>query len=195
MRDEIKALPKSAGAGGDGKPGFTRCGMPRFEAVAAMYRRAFRHLEETVNYPKWSEEHPSRAYIKSAIRRGEQFVYADGERILGAVVLSEDPEGRYELGDWKTDLSEGDYLVLHILAVDPAYLRHGIGGLLVDGSVSYAKAMGYKALRLDIVPENLPAAELYRSKGFTSAGVRRDLRDIEYIPEFELFELSIQERT
>ena len=158
-----------------------------------MYERAVRRLEDTVNYPKWSAEHPSRDYVRESILRGEQFACVDGDTILGAVVLSDNPEGRYELGCWKKKLAAGEYLVLHILAVDPAYQRLGIGGLLVDGSASYAKARGYKALRLDIIPENLPAARLYRSKGFTSAGKRRDLRDIDYIPEFELFELDLQE--
>ena len=65
----------------------------------------------------------------------------------------------------------------------------------MDGSVAFAKAKGYKAVRLDIVPENLPAASLYRSRGFESAGTVERLREIEDIPVFEIFELNFQNDT
>ena len=80
--------------------------------------------------------------------------------------------------------------MLRILAVDPEYERLGVGGFMVDGSIAFAKAKGYKAVRPDIVPENLPAAELYVSRGFVSAGRIGRLRDIEGIPVFEIFELN-----
>ncbi len=171
-------------------PVFTKVDASQFDAVAGMYERAVEKLERTVNYPKWSKYHPSREYVAEAIRRGEQFACVDGGRILGAVVLNESPEGKYELGGWSRDLREGEYLVLHILAVDPEYERLGVGGFMVDGSIAFAKAKGYKAVRLDIVPENLPAAELYVSRGFVSAGRIDRLRDIEGIPVFEIFELN-----
>ena len=171
-------------------PVFTKVDASQFAAVAGMYERAVEKLERTVNYPKWSKYHPSREYVAEAIMRGEQFACVDGGRILGAVVLNESPEGKYELGGWSRDLREGEYLVLHILAVDPEYERLGVGGFMVDGSIAFAKAKGYKAVRLDIVPENLPAAELYVSRGFVSAGRIDRLRDIEGIPVFEIFELN-----
>lgn len=169
---------------------FIKVGMAQFEAVAGMYARVVEKLERTVNYPKWSKYHPSREYVADSIRRGEQFACVAGGRVIGAVVLNESPEGKYGLGAWSRDLREGEYLVLHILAVDPDYERLGVGGFLVDGSVAFAKAKGYKAVRLDIVPENLPAAELYRSRGFVSAGRVDRLREIEGIPVFEIFELN-----
>ena len=169
---------------------FIRCDMSHFEAVASMYERCVKKLEETINFPKWSKDHPSLEYIREAIGRGGQFAAVEGGKVLGAVVLSEDPEGNYGLGDWKNDLAEGEFLVIHTLAVDPAFERRGVGGFLVDGSVAFAKENGYKAVRLDIVPENVPAKNLYLSKGFSSAGKRSGVREIEYIPLFELFELN-----
>ena len=169
---------------------FIKCEVSHFDSVALMYERCVRRLEENINFPKWSSNHPSREYIKESIKRGEMFIVVEGEKVFGAAVLNEDPEGNYCLGDWKNKLSEGEFLVIHILAVDPALERSGVGGLLVDGSIAFAKKNGYKAIRLDIVPENLPAKNLYLSRGFESAGKKEKLRDIEYIPTFELFELN-----
>ena len=92
---------------------FIKCGREYFEAVVQKYAQGLKNLEETVNYPKWSEEHPSNEYIFDSISRGELFACVENERILGAAVLSENPEGAYELGDWKTQLSRGEYLVIH----------------------------------------------------------------------------------
>ena len=170
---------------------FVRCRPAQFDAVTAMYERAVAQLERTVNYPKWSEAHPSRAYVKQAIEKGEQFACVLGETVLGAVVLNEDPEGDYTRGRWSRALAPGEFLAVHLLAVDPAFLRQGIGGFLADRAIACAKENGYRAVRLDIVPENLPAKRLYTSRGFTSAGIM-DLRpELAEIPLFELLELNL----
>ena len=169
---------------------FKQCDMTHFDAVAAMYARAVKALEETMNYPKWSEEHPSRVYVAESIRRGEQFACFKDGAVLGAVVLSEDPEGRYDLGDWSRSLPDGEFLVVHVLAVDPAFAHCGVGGFLIDQSIALAKSRGYKAIRLDVVPGNTPAVNLYQSRGFTSAGQSELMRNIAYIPMFELYELN-----
>ncbi len=171
---------------------FVRCQPAQFEAVMAMYESAVAELERTVNYPKWSEEHPSRDYVKEAIAKGEQFACVSGDAILGAVVLNEDPEGDYSHGHWSKELRSGEFLAVHLLAVDPANKKQGIGGFLADHAIDYAKENGYRAVRLDIVPDNLPAKRLYLSKGFTSAG-QMDLRpELEEIPLFELYELDLE---
>ena len=171
---------------------FIRCEPAQFNAVMAMYDRTLAELERTVNYPRWTKDHPGRDYVKKAIEKGEQYACAAGGAILGAVVLNEDPEGNYALGHWSRELKAGTFLVVHLLAVDPAYKQKGIGGFLVDHAVALAKENGYRAIRLDIVPDNVPAKRLYTSKGFTAAG-QMDLRpEIEEIPIFELYELNLK---
>ncbi len=171
---------------------FIRCRTEHCNAVTAMYERAVAELERTVNYPKWNKDHPGRDYVREAIEKGEQFACVADGAILGAAVLNEDPEGNYAIGRWSRELPEGAYLVVHILAVDPAWKNRGIGSFLVDGAVAYAREQGYRAIRLDIVPDNLPAKRLYTSKGFVSAG-QMDLRpEIKEIPVFELYELNLR---
>ncbi len=172
---------------------FFQCTPAHYAAVTALYERTVADLERTVNYPKWSKEHPSREYVKEAIDKGWQFACASGGALCGAVVLNVDPEGDYALGRWSRDLPAGAFLVVHLLAVDPAYKRQGVGGFLADRAVAYARENGYRAVRLDIVPENVPAKRLYVSRGFTCAG-QADVRpELEEIPTFELYELNLQE--
>ena len=171
---------------------FIKCDCTHTDEVYSMYERTVKYLVQNINYPKWSKEHPSREYVEEAAKDGRLFACVDEGKILGAVVLSEDPEGCYELGDWKKELNVGEFLCVHILAVDPKYSRRGIGGFMADCIIDFAKKNGYRAIRLDIVPDNLPAKRLYESRGFTSAGCWDLKRNIDFIPIFELYELNFE---
>ena len=166
-----------------------RCTMAEFERTAALYDRAVRRLTETVNYPKWTYGvYPSAETVRAAILRRAQFLCAEGDSAVGAFVLDEDPGGEYLGVKWETELKLGESLVLHTLAVDPAHCGQGVGRFLVNACIAYAEERGYRALRLDVVPENFPARRLYEKLGFRFAG-RSDLgRGLADIPEFVLYE-------
>ena len=79
-------------------------------------------------------------------------------------------------------------MVLHTLAVSPEAQGKGLASEVIRFCIAEAKKQGYQALRLDIVPENLPARRLYEKNGFTCAGDADLERGIEEIPVFTLFE-------
>ena len=142
---------------------FFRCGAEHYDPVVHLYRRVVKKLEDTVNYPKWSDEHPSAGYVEESIKNGEQYACAQDGRIVGALVCSENPEGCYELGDWKRNLKRGEYLVIHVLAVDPGYERRGVAGFMVDSCVTMAKENGYKGNRgnfFEIIFSEVTGAEM-----------------------------------
>lgn len=56
--------------------------------------------------------------------------------------------------------------------------------------VNKAKAEGFRALRVDIVPSNAPARKLFEKNGFTYAGDTDLEMNIEGIPLFSLYELN-----
>lgn len=155
------------------------------------YRTVVGYLEANVNYPKWTDDHPGTESIAQAIADGTQYICMDGDRIVGAVRLSENPEGFYEAGEWSKPLKEGEYLAIHALAVHPGCARRGIGSYLVKECIGKAKHDGYQAIRLDVVPGNYPAADLYQKMGFQYAGTKDLRRDIEEIPVFDLYELNL----
>ena len=171
---------------------FGPCPPALTDAAIDMYGRVVADLTRTVNYPKWTKEHPSENHLKAAAANGELFVCRDGGgAILGAVALNEDPEGDASAVRWGRDLRAGESLTVHLLAVDPAHKRQGAGGFLLDSAIEYARARGYRAVRLDIVPENLPAKRLYLSRGFTFVGSSGLGRGLKEIPLFELYELEL----
>ena len=56
--------------------------------------------------------------------------------------------------------------------VDPEVRRRGVGGVLVDAVIDWARHSGMKRVLLDVGDHNAPAISLYMSKGFRSTGVQ-----------------------
>jgi len=168
-----------------------KCGSEHIDAVAAMYSRVVEQLEKTVNYPQWSKDYPCRESVKAAVSNGWQYAcIEENGTVLGALVINDNPNGYYEAGDWSRQLIRGEYLVIHTLAVDPDAERRGVGRYMVDCCIELAVRKGYSAIRLDVVPDNIPAINLYKGKGFTYAGTKDLLRNIDGIPLFSLYELN-----
>ena len=160
-------------------------------SIGAFYDRVVEYLDAHTNYPKWKyKEYPSEQYARSMTDEGYQYICTDDEKIIGAFVLNTDPEGEYQKGRWNRKLSDGEYMVIHALAVDPDRKGSGLGKELVRFCIDTAKRSGFKAIRLDIVPANTPAQHLYESFGFSYAGEENVRPDIEDIPTFRLYELN-----
>lgn len=170
---------------------FIKCEKKHCQTATALYHKTIRYLYATVNYPKWDEGHPSDEGVSEAIEKGTQYICIYHGKTIGALVLSEDPEGDYGVGEWSVDLQPGEFLVIHALAVDPAYARRGVGSFMVEQCLSIARRDGYRAIRLDIVPDNIPAKRLYEKQGFVYAGTKDLKRNIPLIPEFSLYERNI----
>lgn len=88
-----------------------------------------------------------------------------------------------------------DKAVLHLchtLATNPDVQGKGIGKQMVEFCIRYAKENGYKAIRLDVVPENIPSRRLYEKCGFHYIGDVDLEREIEEIPIFSMYELVFE---
>ena len=166
-----------------------QCTMEHLDAASAFYDEVTEYLNAHINYPKWTPHvYPGRESTKAAIAQGTQYLCMEEDAVVGGFILNDDPQGAYELGDWKLPLSLGEFLIIHTLAVSPSYYGKGIGKCMVEYCIYHASTLGYKALRLDVVPGNYPAEKLYLQMGFTFAGERDLLRNIEGIPTFKLYE-------
>ena len=168
-----------------------QCERADIPAVTAFYHQIVTYLETHINYPCWSCDHPSDESIVKAVEQGEQYICISDGEIVGAVVLSEDPDGDYDAVDWSQSLKQGEYLSLHVLAVSSQCYQSGVGSFMVDECISLTRQRGYKALRLDIVPTNTPAERLYRKMGFRYAGTADLKRETAPIPLFDLYELDM----
>lgn len=168
------------------------CQKEEVMAVGAFYDRVVQYLCEHINYPKWSyREYPSIGFVEEMTEAGSQLLCMEQEQILGAFVLNDDPQGAYENVQWSRELQRGSYLVCHALAVDPSLQGKGIGRQIVAFCMDYAREHQYQAVRLDVVPDNIPAKKLYEKCGFTYVGDVDLEREIPEIPFFSMYERNL----
>ena len=169
-----------------------RCRTEEIEKTGAFYDSVVLWLTEHVNYPKWVYGiYPSTDFVKEMTEDESQYVCLKDGRLCGAFVLNEDPQGKYQKGSWETYVPDGSYLVMHAVAVDQEMAGQGIGTEIIRFCEEKAKAGGYKALRIDVVPENTPAKEFYLKNGFRYAGDCDLERGIDGIPVFSLYEMNM----
>ena len=167
------------------------CSEEDIVAVGRFYDSVVKYLDENINYPKWRyKEYPSENSVREMTNAGCQFMCLEDDRIVGAFVLNDDPQGKYENTAWSCELPRGEYMVCHTIAVDSTLQGHGVGRQIVQYCIDYAKKHGFKAIRLDVVPENIPAKRLYEKCGFSYRGDVDLERGIANIPVFSMYELN-----
>ena len=94
-------------------------------------------------------------------------------------------------GEWNVDAAPGEYGVIHTLGVGTAYRRRGIGRQMIQHALELSAAAGYKAVRLDLIDHNLPAAPVYTKAGFRACGSVRLFYDAVGWRTFYLFEYAL----
>ena len=166
-----------------------KCDLNDLNILTEFYTEVVNHLVKTVNYPRWMPGiYPCRDSISDAIKSGFQYgAFDEKGNVLGAFVFNEDPAGNYDVGNWERVLKSGEYMVIHTLATRIDSYGRGVATKMVQFCISYAKNNGYKALRLDVVPDNYPAIKLYEKCGFVFAGEKDLQRGFEHIPTFCLY--------
>jgi len=89
------------------------------------------------------------------------FVYTENDEFIGEgslVFRNDDPD--YTIPDKRIYLSR--------LIVKVEYRNRGIGGIIIDYLIDYAKRLGYEEISVGVDTDNLIARHLYEKKGFTN---------------------------
>ncbi|MGN0039226.1 MAG: GNAT family N-acetyltransferase [Coriobacteriales bacterium] len=90
--------------------------------------------------------------------------------IIGAAVLNNVQAQGYEQVPWVRDESFGGVFCLHLFCVHPQLARQGVGSRFLQLVLAEARRRGAASLRLDVLPNNLPAQRLYKRNGFIDHG-------------------------
>lgn len=89
------------------------------------------------------------------------FIYLENNEFIGEgslVFQNTDPD--YTIPDKRIYLSR--------MIVKEEYRNRGIGGIIVDYLIDYAKELGYEEISLGVDTDNTNARHLYEKKGFTT---------------------------
>ncbi|SFP00587.1 Ribosomal protein S18 acetylase RimI [Geodermatophilus dictyosporus] len=98
--------------------------------------------------PLWMEQPPGRTVVA-----------VDGEAVVGSAEMGRNRPGR------------GSHVATASFLVDPAAQGRGVGRLLGEHVVAWARDAGYRGIQFNAVVEtDTPAVSLWRSLGFTVVG-------------------------
>jgi putative acetyltransferase len=111
----------------------------------------------------WRSVSDERRYLRTVQRHPDAvvFVAEDDRRIVARLSLSRDP---HPSSRHVADLG---------LMVAGRSRRRGIGRMLLDEAVAWARVSGIRKLELHVFPWNEPAIGLYESFGFEREGYRK----------------------
>ena len=135
-------------------------------ALMGLVRRVV-PLMRTEGNLQWDESYPNEAVFLRDIDLGQLWV-ADAENSMaGLAAITMDQEPDYAQVGW--DISE-PAIVVHRLAVDPAFRGAGVAGALMQKAEQVAAERGITVLRVDTNTQNAATQRLFPKLGYRLAG-------------------------
>lgn len=159
------------------------------ERLTAFYRHAVNNTPDMNTYARWVYgQHPTDQMIRDYIRQGAMYLLEMDGQIAAAMAVTMSQGDDYRDVDWLEAAQDDAVAVLHILCVDPAYQRQGLGSHMISKFLRLAAAAGKRSARLDALESNKPAHALYASFGFIQRGRKTMYADNTGWTDFLFFE-------
>jgi len=117
---------------------------------------------------QWHEGYPKVDDVLQNIEKGELYVLEQSASIIGMVTLNEAQDPEYADIDWLN--KEGKTLVIHRLAVHPAWQGKGIGQQMMDFTEQLATQQQYVSIRFDTYSKNPQSLRFYERRGYQRLG-------------------------
>lgn len=125
---------------------------------------------------QWTPDYPSEALIGEDIARGRAYVLdCDGQTVAyGVLAVNDEPAYAQLAGRW---LWEGDYVVIHRLAVNPSAQGRGWGRRYLLAAERWCAGRGIRSIKIDTNHDNIQMLSMMDSLGYSRRG------DIDYGPK------------
>ena len=140
------------------------------DAVMALVRRVVPLMRASGNL-QWDSDYPNPGVFERDVELAQLWVagIADGgeTQIAGIAAITTDQEPEYANVGW--DVSELA-IVVHRLAVDPAFQGKGIAAALMQQAEAVAISRGITILRVDTNSQNQATQKLFPKLGYLFAG-------------------------
>lgn len=147
--------------------------MHDLDRIAAIYDAVLDAEDAGLTTTCWARNvYPVRATAEKALERGDLFVAeTDDGMIAATAIINQIQVPEYVNCRWQYDAPDHQVMVLHTLAVDPAYHGQGIGTAFVRFYEQYAWDHHCPYLRMDTNARNTIARKLYKRLGYTEPGI------------------------
>ncbi|PRD48830.1 GNAT family N-acetyltransferase [Sphingobacterium haloxyli] len=118
---------------------------------------------------QWQDGYPNPAVISTDIEKGNGYVLADGDTIVGycAILINDEPEYAHIKGKW---LTKGDFVVYHRVAISEHYLGRGLAQKLLLHIEDFTRQHNIPSLRADTNFDNPGMLSIFEKMGYTYCG-------------------------
>jgi ribosomal protein S18 acetylase RimI-like enzyme len=140
--------------------------MDDLPALIVLVRRVVPLMQAAGNR-QWDEGYPNESVFQRDIALGQLWVAETEVSIAGVAALTTDQEPEYAQADW--DMS-ATALVVHRLAVDPAFRGAGVASALMKKAEEVAVERDFDVVRVDTNTENAATQRLFPKLGYRRAG-------------------------
>jgi ribosomal protein S18 acetylase RimI-like enzyme len=135
-------------------------------ALMSLVRRVVPLMRATGNL-QWDETYPNDAVFQRDIDLNQLWIAEVNGSIAGVAAITMDQEPDYTQVGW--DINE-PAVVVHRLAVDPAFRGQGAAGAFMQKAEEVAVERGIAALRVDTNTQNEATQRLFPKLGYLLAG-------------------------
>ncbi|MCE3074395.1 GNAT family N-acetyltransferase [Chryseobacterium gwangjuense] len=118
---------------------------------------------------QWQQGYPNLDTVESDIAKGFGYVMTVDEEIAvyTALILNDEPAYSTIEGEW---LSNGEFVVVHRVAVDEKFAGQGMVKKLFDHIEDFTKNNGIQSVKVDTNFDNIAMLKILERKGYTYCG-------------------------
>ncbi len=85
-----------------------KCENKDIAITSEFYNNIVKYLDKRTNYPRWIYKvYPSQESVKAMVKEESQYICISDEKILGAFVLNDKPQGCFWKADWSKKIDDG----------------------------------------------------------------------------------------
>ena len=140
------------------------------ERVMEIIKQAQQYFKEK-GINQWQNGYPNEEVINNDIENGESYVMLDENNIIATTVISFTKEKSYENildGKWITN---GDYGVIHRIAVDNTHKGKGLSHKIIKYAEEVCKQNNIHSIKVDTHEDNILMQSLLKKNGFEYCGI------------------------
>lgn len=138
-----------------------------YEAVRDFYYNLIDDMQQSPYHPKWQKGvYPEDEYLEKSVISSQMYIALSENQIIGAMILNSKVTDGYGKVSWGIETQPDEIAVIHALGVSPSFQHRSVAQKMVLKAIKISRESGKKAMRLDVLCDNIPALRLYKKLGF-----------------------------
>jgi len=149
---------------------FRKADFSELDSIMKIVHQAQDFLKK-LNINQWQNGYPTREIVSQDIENGNAYLLTDDKKVMAVVTVLFSKEPTYDViyeGKW---LTEGEYSVVHRLAVDSQFKKKGIATSVLEEIDTMTLQKGIHSIKVDTHEDNIPMQKLLQKNGFVYCGV------------------------